>query len=156
MANKDLVVTFLNGDILKVHRESSTQVEQVRAALEQLIEVQDLMEIKLILGTTVLRDPLPDNIDGTIQGVISPSAAKALKAVRYYADTVNCRPDATYIPKQSPPPSDDDSDSCPSLVSESSTGPPRRQWFNTTSMLQTIRFSLDLVQCTKKVTFAKE
>ena len=33
MANPDLVITFLNGDTLKVHRDADTQVMQICAEL---------------------------------------------------------------------------------------------------------------------------
>ena len=121
MANPDLIITFLNGNTHVVHRDADTQVDDVRAELEQEIKVQDLMEIKLLCGPTILRDPLPDKIDSPIQGVISPSPSKALIAIQHYANTVHRMPDAFYIPKRSSPSSDDDSDGCPSLFSESSS-----------------------------------
>ena len=122
MANPDLIITFLNGNTHVVHRDADTQVSQVRAELEQEIKVQDLMEIKLLCGSMILRDPLPEKIEGPIQGVISSSPTKALIAIQHYANAVHRMTDAVYIPKRAlSPSSDDDSDGCPSLVSESSS-----------------------------------
>ena len=121
MANRDLVITFLNGDTLNVHRDADTQVGQICAELEQVLKVHDLMEIKLIIGSTVLGDPLPDILDGTIQGVISPSPTKALTAVQTYTDTIHRTPEAAGSDNAPSAPSEDDSISCASFASESSS-----------------------------------
>ena len=89
MAYADLVVTLMNGDTLSVQRDPNTQISQICAELEQALRVQGLMEIKLISGSTILSDPLPDKIDSVIQGVISPSPTKALSAILLYMETIH-------------------------------------------------------------------
>ena len=66
MASSDLIITFSNGSSHVVHRDSGTQVDHVRAKLEQEIKVEELMEIRFLCGSMILRDPLPAAVLGPI------------------------------------------------------------------------------------------